>query len=129
MTARRECLIRASGTKRCTPAEFLPSLPPFSPLFAFFLLRRCAQKAGKEREQGGTAKEVRTDGGRTMHNGRSSGRLKCNGGTAMRSYVGQRLALKLKSRAKRYEESKVRERVGGRIDEGGRGVRGCWLVI
>lgn len=53
MTARRECLIRASGMRRCTPAEFLPSLPLFSSPFVFFLLRRCAQKAGEERGQGG----------------------------------------------------------------------------
>lgn len=60
------------------------------------------------------------------HNGRSSGRLKCSGGTALRSCVGQRLALKLKLLAKTYGEQSAsgggegeRRRMGGWAGEEG----------
>lgn len=102
MTARRECLIRASGTRRCTPAEFLPSLPLFSLSSLSFYCEGARRRPARKESQ------ADADRGKTMHNGRSSGRLKCNGGI-VELCVGQRLALKLKSRAKRYGESKVRE--------------------
>lgn len=72
-------------------ARGIPSAPSsFCPYLRFlFIAKVRAEGRREEREQGGTVGRgrVRTDEGRTMHNGRSSGRLKCNGGTAMRSCV------------------------------------------
>lgn len=129
MTARRECLIRASGTRRCTPTEFLLPLPLFSRTFAFFLLRRCARKAGERKE----SKKARPDGG-------ADGRREDDAQWAFfwkikvqrrhrdaELCVGQRLALKLKSRAKTYGESKVRERWMGGLTRRAREVRGVGL--
>jgi len=74
----------------------------FSPLLSFYCegaLGRLSRKESKEARPGGSGR--RKD---DAHNGRSSGRLKCSDGTALRSCVGQRLALKLKLLAKTYGE-------------------------
>lgn len=99
----------------------------FFPLLSFYCegaLARPARKESKEARPGGSGR--RED---DAHNGRSSGRLKCSGGTALRSCVGHRLALKLKLLAKTYGEQSAS---GGREEKnetGGRGGRECWLVI
>lgn len=84
----------------------------FYPLRFLFIakgaLGRPARKESKEVRPGGSG---RREG--DAHNGRSSGRLKCSSGTALRSCVGQRLALKLKLLAKTYGEQSARRWTGG----------------
>lgn len=87
----------------------------FFPLLSFYCegaLGRPARKESKETRPGGSGR--RED---DAHNGRSSGRLKCSGGTALRSCVGQRLALKLKLLAKTYGEQSAS---GGEEEKNGR---------
>lgn len=90
----------------------------FFSLLSFYCegaLGRPARKESKEARPGGNGR--RED---DAHNGRSSGRLKCSGGTALRSCVGQRLALKLKLLAKTYGEQSASGGEKGREEKNGR---------
>lgn len=124
MTARRECLIRVSGT-RCTPAEFLPSLPLFSLSSLSFCCegarRRPARKESKKVQPGGCGQ--REDDAQWAFFWKIKVQRRHRDAELC---VGQRLALKLKSRAKRYGESKVRERWMGGLMRA-REVRGVGL--
>jgi len=80
----------------------IPFVSSFFFLLSFYCedaLGRPARKETKKARPGGSGRKEDD-----AHNGRSSGRLKCSGGTALRSCVGQRLALKLKLLAKTYGE-------------------------
>lgn len=101
-------------------ARGIPSASSFFlPLLSFYCeeVRSEDRRRGKRARRRDRAGADRGEGGRCTHNGRSSGRLKCSGGTELRSCVGQRLALKLKLLAKTYGE---RSTSGGREEKNGR---------